>query len=123
MAQISLREYLKRLFTGTKEYIDEGTESLNASIDGHGTALTTAVNNINTSIASLSSVHAADITRLDGEIDANEKSIQNNAAEIASLKTEVNSKLDAELVIPWATYDATGKVLQISAQGSSYTIK
>lgn len=123
MEQISLKEYLGILLAGTKNYIDTGTNSLNTSIEGYGTAMNTAINSLNELITTLTTTHSTDKKELEGKIGVNAGSIANHATEIANIKTDLNKKLDSDFVIPWATYDATNKIVKIGAPGSSFYIK
>lgn len=123
MAQISLKEYLTILLEGTKNYIDTGTNSLNTSIEGYGTAMNTAVDSLNELITALRTTHSTDKEKLEGKIGANSSRIANHATEIANIKTDLDKKLDSDFVIPWATYDATNKIVKIGAPGSSFYIK
>ena len=123
MAQISLKEYLKILLEGTKDYIDDKNDSQTNIIK----------NNYGIDLAELESKLMAVIDALDkayGVVNAE----QNLAIEALKTKDiELGAKIDPIIIklpekvdktyLVWATYDETNKILQIGVPGSAYYLK
>lgn len=49
--------------------------------------------------------------------------INTNTSDISTLRAEIEKKPDSELILPWAIYDKTNKILQLGVPGSPVYIK